>query len=52
MSEHPLPGYHFQVEWGGTRLGFAEVRVDVFRIELTTYDGDNPAQLKKALKRI
>jgi phage tail-like protein len=25
MSEYPLPGYHFQVEWGGTRLGFTEV---------------------------
>ena len=25
MSEYPLLGYHFQVEWGGTRLGFTEV---------------------------
>ena len=25
MSEYPLPGYHFQVDWGGTRLGFSEV---------------------------
>jgi phage tail-like protein len=25
MNEYPLPGYHFKVEWGGTRIGFAEV---------------------------
>lgn len=22
---YPLPGYHFQVDWGGARLGFASV---------------------------
>ena len=25
MAEYPLPVFHFQVEWGGTRLGFSEV---------------------------
>ena len=25
MSEYPLPQFHFQVEWGGQRLGFSEV---------------------------
>jgi len=25
MEEYPLPKFHFQVEWGGTRLGFTEV---------------------------
>lgn len=25
MSEYPLPKFHFQVEWGGSRLGFTEV---------------------------
>jgi len=25
MAEYPLPVFHFQVEWGGTNLGFAEV---------------------------
>lgn len=24
-TPHPLPNLHFQVEWGGTRIGFAEV---------------------------
>lgn len=25
MSEYPLPSIHFQVNWGGTRIGFTEV---------------------------
>jgi phage tail-like protein len=25
MAEYPLPVFHFQVTWGGTNLGFAEV---------------------------
>lgn len=25
MSEHPLPSFHFTVEWGGKRVGFSEV---------------------------
>ncbi|NET08907.1 MAG: phage tail protein [Symploca sp. SIO2B6] len=25
MADYPLPKFHFQVEWGGTRLGFTEV---------------------------
>lgn len=25
MSDYPLPKFHFQVEWGGTRIGFTEV---------------------------
>jgi phage tail-like protein len=25
MAEYPIPSFHFQVEWGGTRIGFAEV---------------------------
>lgn len=25
MAEYPLPKFHFQVEWGGKRLGFTEV---------------------------
>ena len=24
-TEHPLPGFHFQVEWGGAKLNFTEV---------------------------
>jgi phage tail-like protein len=25
MENYPLPKFHFQVEWGGTRIGFTEV---------------------------
>lgn len=25
MAEYPLPKFHFQVEWGGTKIGFSEV---------------------------
>jgi len=25
MANYPLPVFHFQVQWGGTNLGFAEV---------------------------
>ncbi len=25
MSNYPLPKFHFQVEWGGARIGFTEV---------------------------
>lgn len=25
MADYPLPKFHFQVEWGGTKIGFTEV---------------------------
>ena len=25
MADYPLPKFHFQVEWGGTKIGFSEV---------------------------
>ena len=25
MANYPLPAFHFQVEWGGSNLGFSEV---------------------------
>ncbi|HLP54205.1 MAG TPA: phage tail protein [Fluviicola sp.] len=25
MANYPLPKFHFQVEWGGTKIGFTEV---------------------------
>ena len=28
MPEYPLPKCHFQVEWGGTKIGFTEHKVD------------------------
>lgn len=25
MSDYPLPKFHFQVQWGGARIGFTEI---------------------------
>lgn len=25
MADYPLPKFHFEVDWGGTRIGFTEV---------------------------
>ena len=25
MSDYPLPKFHFQVDWGGTKIGFTEI---------------------------
>ena len=25
MADYPLPKFHFQVEWGGTKIGFTEI---------------------------
>jgi len=25
MAQYPLPKFHFQVEWGGSKIGFSEV---------------------------
>jgi len=25
-AEHPIQNYHFQVEWGGSKIGFSKVR--------------------------
>jgi phage tail-like protein len=32
MAEYPLPKFHFEVQWGGTRIGFT----DVTGLEVTT----------------
>ena len=43
MTEYPLPGYHFQVEWGGTRLGFTEVSGLDIEIQVIEYrEGSSP----------
>ena len=42
MSEYPLPGYHFKVEWGGTRIGFAEVSGLNVEVQVIEYrEGSN-----------
>ena len=36
-SDYPLPKFHFQVEWGGTKIGFTEVSGLDFETEVIEY---------------
>jgi len=41
---YPLPVFHFQVEWGGTNIGFSEVSGLNIESQVIEYrDGANPA---------
>jgi phage tail-like protein len=43
MAEYPLPVFHFQVQWGGTRIGFSEVAGLTIENQLIEYrDGMSP----------
>ncbi|ACT91935.1 phage tail protein [Dyadobacter fermentans] len=37
MAEYPLPKFHFEVEWGGTKIGFTEVTGLDKQIEVIEY---------------
>lgn len=44
---YPLPKFHFQVEWGGTKIGFQEVSGLDKEIEMLEYrDGSSPEYSK------
>jgi phage tail-like protein len=46
-KNYPLPKFHFQVEWGGDRLGFTEVSGLDFETEVIEYrEGNSPAYHK------
>ncbi len=43
MANYPLPAFHFQVEWGGNNLGFAEVSGLTIENQMIEYrDGLSP----------
>lgn len=43
MANYPLPKFHFQVEWGGARIGFTEVSGLDLSIDPIEYrDGASP----------
>lgn len=43
MPAYPNPDFHFQVEWGGTRAGFAEVSGLNMSVEVIEYrEGASP----------
>lgn len=47
MSEYPLPKFHFQVEWAGSRLGFTEVSGLDVETEAIEYREGNLPQYHK-----
>lgn len=43
MANYPLPVFHFNVEWGGTNLGFSEVSGLTQEVQVIEYrDGLSP----------
>jgi phage tail-like protein len=43
MAEYPLPKFHFQVDWGGTKIGFTEVSGLEVETEVIEYrEGSSP----------
>ncbi len=43
MAEYPIPKFHFQVEWGGQRLGFTEASGMDVETEVIEYrEGASP----------
>lgn len=47
MANYPLPKFHFQVEWGGSNIGFTEVSgLDVQTDPIEYRDGVSPEYVK------
>lgn len=47
MAEYPLPKFHFQVDWGGTKIGFTELSGLEIENEIIEYrDGASPEYSK------
>jgi phage tail-like protein len=43
MANYPLPKFHFQIEWGGAKIGFSEVSGLDVSVEAIEYrDGASP----------
>ena len=48
--QNPYHGYHFQVDWGGTRIGFAEVSgLDIFVEAVDFREGSSPVDSSRKL---
>ena len=47
MAEYPLTKFHFQVDWGGTKIGFTEVTgLEVTTDKIEYRDGFSPEYVK------
>jgi phage tail-like protein len=43
MAQYPIPKFHFQVEWGGSKIGFTEVSgLDVSTDVIEYREGSSP----------
>ncbi len=43
MANYPLPKFHFQVDWGGTKIGFTEVSgLDITTDVIEYREGSSP----------
>jgi phage tail-like protein len=50
MATHPLPAYHFIVEWGGTRISFIEVSgLEIIDDVIEHHDGADPGQVTRKI---
>ena len=50
MADYPLPKFHFQVNWGGARIGFTEVSGLDVETEMIEYrEGSNPEYTKQKM---
>ncbi len=50
MTDYPLPKFHFQVEWGGARIGFTEISGLDVETEVIEYrDGASPEYSKQKI---
>ena len=47
MADYPLPKFHFQVDWGGTKIGFTEATgLEVTTDKIEYRDGVSPEFVK------
>lgn len=50
MSNYPLSKFHFLVEWGGTKIGFSEIKGLEMEYEIIEYhDGSSPEYSTKKM---
>lgn len=53
MNQYPLPIFHFQVNWGGARIGFSEVAGLDMQVEVIEYrEGSSPVYSKQKMPGI
>ena len=50
MAQNPLAAYHFQVDWGGSRIGFSEISGLDMEIEVIHFrEGSSPVDSERKM---